>query len=29
MLTEEEVTDLFCMADDLYKFFESMRENIR
>ena len=26
MLTEDKVTELFCMADDFFKFFDAMME---
>ena len=29
MLTENKVTELFCMADDFCKFFDAMMENHR
>ena len=28
MITEDKVTELFCIADDFYKFFDAMMENI-
>ena len=28
MITEDKVTELFCIADDLCKFFDAMMENI-
>ena len=24
MITEDKVTEIFCMADDFYKFFDAM-----
>ena len=27
MITEDKVTELFCMADDFCKFFDAMMEN--
>ena len=26
MITEDKVTEIFCMADDLWKFFDAMIE---
>ena len=28
MITEDKVTELFCIADDFCKFFDAMMENI-
>lgn len=28
MITEDKVTELFCVADDFCKFFDAMMENI-
>ena len=28
MITEDKVTELFCMADDFCKFFDAMMENV-
>ena len=29
MITEDKVTEIFCMVDDFCKFFDAMTANIR